>query len=113
MDALGEALRRAPKWLKSSLERLSEKGSEQRSEGAIGHYEEPRNRSKEPFSALWRAELQASPRLFGQSLEGVFCEVGLPRYGVLRSWLRGSAGGIMLVVEGDIPLWLKRKVACR
>jgi hypothetical protein len=24
--------------------------------------------------------------------------------GSLRSWLRGSAGGILLVVEGDIPL---------
>jgi hypothetical protein len=29
--------------------------------------------------------------------------------GVFRSWHRGSAGGIMLVVEGDIPLSLKRK----
>jgi hypothetical protein len=29
--------------------------------------------------------------------------------GVLRSWLRGSASGIILVVEGDIPLYLKRK----
>ena len=33
----------------------------------------------------------------------------LPIYGVLRNWLRGSAGGIMLVMEGDLPLWLKRK----
>src|SRR5215218_8513932 len=33
----------------------------------------------------------------------------LPLVGLLRSWLRGSAGGIMLIVEGDIPLWLKRK----
>jgi hypothetical protein len=31
-----------------------------------------------------------------------FCEVR-PN-GVLRSWLRASAGGIMLVVERDIPL---------
>src|SRR5829696_6701228 len=30
-------------------------------------------------------------------------------YGVLRSWLRGSAGGIMLVVKGEIPLGPKRK----
>jgi hypothetical protein len=34
-----------------------------------------------------------------------FSEVG----GVLRSWLRGSADGIMLVVEGEIPRWLKRE----
>jgi hypothetical protein len=31
-----------------------------------------------------------------------FCELLL--YGVLGSWLRGSADGIMLVVEGDVPL---------
>jgi len=40
-------------------------------------------------------------------VEEEFGEV--PLNGVLRSWLRGSAGGIMLVVEGDIPLSLKRK----
>jgi hypothetical protein len=39
-------------------------------------------------------------------VEGEFSEVELPLYGVLRSWHRGSAGGIMLVVEGDIPLSL-------
>jgi hypothetical protein len=37
-----------------------------------------------------------------ECVESVFCELRL--YGVLRSWLRGSAGGIMLVVEGQIPL---------
>ena len=42
-------------------------------------------------------------------LEGGFSEVELPIYGVLRSWLRGSADGIMLVAEGNIPLALKRK----
>jgi hypothetical protein len=35
-------------------------------------------------------------------VEGVFSEV--PLYGVLGSWLRDSASGIMLVVEGEIPL---------
>src|SRR5215210_2328276 len=52
---------------------------------------------------------EASPTAILQdthSVEGIFCELRL--YGVLRSWLRGSAGGIMLVVEGDIPLSLKR-----
>src|SRR5215203_6370757 len=39
-------------------------------------------------------------------VEEEFGEV--PLDGVLGSWLRGSAGGIMLVVEGDIPLSLKR-----
>jgi hypothetical protein len=34
--------------------------------------------------------------------EDEFCELRL--YGVLESWLRDSAGGIMLVVEGEIPL---------
>jgi hypothetical protein len=38
--------------------------------------------------------------LFTKCVELEFSEVGLPLYGVLRSWLRGSAGGIMLVVEG-------------
>jgi hypothetical protein len=41
-----------------------------------------------------------------ECVEGLFFEVGLPLYGFLRSWLRGSAGGIMLVVEVDIPLSL-------
>jgi hypothetical protein len=35
-------------------------------------------------------------------VEGVFCE--LRHNGDLGSWLRGSADGIMLVVEGDVPL---------
>src|SRR5918994_3984534 len=34
-----------------------------------------------------------------------FCELRVD--GVFRSWLRGSAGGIMLVEEGDIPRSLK------
>src|SRR5215217_8517004 len=42
-----------------------------------------------------------------ECVEEKFCELRL--YGVLGSWLRGSAGGIMLVVEEDIPLGLKRK----
>jgi hypothetical protein len=37
-------------------------------------------------------------------VEQVFSEAQLRLNGVLRSWLRGSAGGIMLVVEGQIPL---------
>jgi hypothetical protein len=40
-------------------------------------------------------------------VEGKFCELRVD--GVLRSWLRGSADGIMLVVEGEIPRWLKRE----
>jgi hypothetical protein len=32
-------------------------------------------------------------------VEVQFYEVELPLYGVLGSWLRGSAGGIMLTVE--------------
>ena len=46
---------------------------------------------------------EASPTAILQdthSLEGEFCEVELRNDGVLRSWLRDSAGGIMLVVEG-------------
>jgi hypothetical protein len=46
---------------------------------------------------------EASPTVILQdthSLEGEFCEVELRNDGVLRSWLRDSAGGIMLVVEG-------------
>jgi hypothetical protein len=37
-----------------------------------------------------------------ECVEGKFSEVELPLYGVLRSWLRGSAGGIMLVVEREL-----------
>jgi hypothetical protein len=37
-----------------------------------------------------------------ECVEGVFYK--LPLYGVLRSSLRGSAGGIILVVDGEIPL---------
>src|SRR5215207_842428 len=37
-----------------------------------------------------------------ECVEGKFSEVR--RHGVLGSWLRGSADGIMLVVEGDVPL---------
>ena len=37
-----------------------------------------------------------------ECVEEEFSEVGLPIYGFLGRWLRGSAGGIMLVMEREI-----------
>src|SRR3712207_2229746 len=42
-----------------------------------------------------------------ECVQGEFCE--LRHNGALGSWLRGSAGGRMLVVEREILLSLKRK----
>src|SRR5215213_8108103 len=62
-------------------------------------------------SALHRCKSstkRAPRRIYSpECVEGEFSELRVD--GVLPSWLRGSAGGIMLVVEGDIPLSLKRK----
>ena len=48
VERLTDAVRYAAKWLKSSALKLSEKGSEQRSEGGFGRYEEAEMGRKEP-----------------------------------------------------------------
>ena len=49
-------------------QRLSEKGSEQRSEGGFGRYEENETGPKRAFTAVPRIAPRVLPRLFGQSL---------------------------------------------
>src|SRR5919112_2002567 len=60
-----------------------------------------------PIRRMLASKLQGRHRLALYSpecVEGEFCELrGDGVLGVLRSWLRGSAGGIMLVVEGRYP----------
>src|SRR5215217_6646553 len=52
------------------------------------------------LTAACRATPGVLSKAFRTVSEGEFCEVELRNDGVLRSWLRDSAGGIMLVVEG-------------
>src|SRR5215203_7488523 len=59
-----------------------------------------------PYAETFPSPVDSSCPYSPKCVEGFFCELRVD--GVLGSWLRGSAGGIMLVVEGDIPLSLKR-----
>ena len=84
MDPSADALCGAPKWLKSTVERLSEKGSEGGFESGFGRYEEAEMGPKEP--SRW----SVGPR------QGCFqgFSDGLGRE-ILRSWRQRSSAGIM------------------
>jgi len=67
MDPLADALCCAAKWLKSSVEKLSEKGFEQASERGFGQCSVPKSAHPDPREA----PVRAPPGLFRQFLDGV------------------------------------------
>src|SRR5215218_4047231 len=75
MDPLADALCGAPKWLKSSLEKLSEMGYEQHSERGIGRRKEAKMGRKVP--------LRCSVRLHRRLLRPFSDSLGRR---ILRSW---------------------------
>jgi hypothetical protein len=67
----------------------------------------PTNVTKAPGLSFALIHLSAWNRNSANFALWAFSELRVD--GALRSWLRGSADGIMLVVEGEIPRWLKRE----
>ena len=73
MKPLSDGVYQAAKWLKSSVERLSEKGYEQRSKRGFGRYREAKMGQKVPVSvALGHAVGYSDP--FRTVSEGEFSE---------------------------------------